>query len=118
MNDVGPVERSSFEIKRDLRLRRSELQDNLRQFFRGSKVRADDSNRPSGPVGGMGTIGRIGTGAAMPVLTVAAGAALVGLFLLRRRLLPLRLASRFVEVAAPVVLPVLVRRIAGRNPAS
>jgi hypothetical protein len=56
--------------------------------------------------------------AAVPVLTVVAAAALVGLFLLKRRLLPFRLASRFVVVAVPVVLPLLVRRIAGRTPAS
>lgn len=115
MNDVRPVERNSSEIKRDLRLRRSELHENLKQLFRGRKAGVDDSNRPSGPIGAMG---RIGHRATMPVLSIAAGAALVGVFLLRRRLWPLRLAGRFVELAAPVVVPVLLRRIAGRESAN
>jgi len=115
MNAVSPVERNSSEIKRDLRLRRSELQENLKQLFRGRKAGAGGSNRPSGPVA---AIGLIGNGATMPVLSIAAGAALLGVYLLRRRLWPLRLAGRFVELAAPVVVPVLLRRIAGRESAS
>jgi hypothetical protein len=83
VNDVSPAQRNSSEIKRDLSLRRSELQENLKRLLRGGKTRSGDSNPPSGPVG---AIGRIGNGAAMPVLSIAAGTALVGLFLQRRRL--------------------------------
>jgi len=55
----------------------------------------------------------------MRVLSIAAGAALLGVFFLRRRLWPVRLAGgRFVELAAPVVVPVLLRRIAGRESAN
>ena len=115
MNEVSPVERNSSEIKRDLRLRRSELQENLKQLFRGRKAGAGNSNPPSGPVA---AIGRIGNGATMPVLSIAAGAALVGVYLLRRRLWPLRLAGRFVGLAVPVVVPVLLRRVAGRESAN
>jgi len=111
VNDVSPLERNSSDIKRDLRRRRSELQVNLKRLFRGRNT------LPIGPGEPVGKIGRAGNGASMPVLSIAAGAALVGVFLLRRRLFwPLRLAGRFVELAAPVVVPVLVRRIAEETP--
>lgn len=121
MNDVSPVERNSSEIKRDLRLRRSELQENLKRLFRGRRAGSGDSNRPHGPSGPAGSIGRSGNGATLSVLSIAAGAAIIGVFgvfLLRRRLWPSRLARRFVELAAPVVVPALVRRIAGRESAN
>lgn len=109
MNDVSPAQRNSSEIKRDLRRRRSELQENLNSLLRGRKPRSGNSTTPPGP------IELLGNGATMPLLSIAAGAALVGFLLLKRRLWPLRLAGRFVELAAPVVAPVLVRRIAGRE---
>ena len=113
MNDVNPLERNSSEIKRDLERRRSELEENLHQIFRGKKT-LWSSNRPFGPSESIQTIAALGNGAKLPVLAILAGAALVGLFLLRRRLfLPMRLAGRFVELAAPIVVPAVVRRIAG-----
>lgn len=112
MNDVSEVQRNSSEIKRDLRLRRSELQENLKSAVRGRKLRSGDSNESSG------SSGPIANGATMPLLSIAAGAALVGVLLLRRRLWPLRLVGRVVELAAPVVVPTFVRRIAGREPAN
>jgi hypothetical protein len=113
MNDGGPVERNSSEIKRDLRRRRSELEENLKRLFGGRNPGPDGSDPARGPSEPLGVI-RNGAGA--PVLSIAAGAALIGaFFLLRRRLWPLHLAGRFVELAAPVAVPLLVRRIiAGR----
>jgi hypothetical protein len=106
------VERNSSEIKRDLERRRSELEENLHQIFRGKKARSS-SNRLLGSSESI-EIGDLGNGVKLPVLAIVAGAALAGLFLLRRRLyLPMRLAGRFVELAAPVVVPAVVRRIAG-----
>jgi hypothetical protein len=110
---MSPVERNSSEIKRDLERRRSELEENLHQIFRGKKARSS-SNRLFGSSESIETIGDLGNGVKLPVLAIVAGAALAGLFLLRRRLyLPMRLAGRFVELAAPVVVPAVVRRISG-----
>jgi len=110
VNDVSPVQRNSSEIKRDLRRRRSELQENLKGLLRGRKTRSGDSSRSKGPSGP--------NGAKMPLLSIAASAAMVGVLLMSRRLWPLRVAGRLVGLAAPVVVPALVRRIAGRESAN
>jgi hypothetical protein len=108
MNGVSPGERSVSEIRRDLRRRRSELQENLYILFRG--------RNPGPPRGAIEPMGFHVKSARMPAIAIAAGVAVAGFYLLRRRLWPLRFAGRFAELAAPVVVPILVRRIAGRGP--
>ncbi len=106
---MSAVERHSSEIKRDLMRRRSELEEQLTRLFRGRKARSSAFLEPGGPIG----VAPVRNGAGVPLLPIAAGVALVGVFLMRRHLSPLRLAGRFVELAAPVVVPALVRRLAG-----
>jgi hypothetical protein len=112
VNDRNPIDRHPSEIKRDLVMRRSELEGHLIRLFRRRKPVWSGSQLPEGPAGDTGSVRN---GATLPLLPIAGGAALVAFFLLRRRAWPLHLAGRFVQLAAPVVVPILIRRLAGRT---
>jgi hypothetical protein len=108
VRDVSGTQRSSSEIKRELELRRSELQEDMDFLFRGRKARANEA-RPELP-------GYSGSGGGtFPLLPVIAAGAVIGFLLLRRSTWPLRMATRLVELAAPVMVPMLVRRVLDRD---
>ncbi len=107
MIDVTGIPRSSSQIKRGLELRRSELREDMDLLIRGRKSRPSDAQENGmAPLSG---------DSRLPLLSIAAAGAVVGFFLLRRSAWPLRLAGHVVELAAPVVVPVLFRRVLGRE---
>jgi hypothetical protein len=109
MIDVSGIPRSSSQIKRGLELRRSELREDMDLLFRGRKPRLTAATETTEGIDASAGDSRI------PLLPIVAAGAVVGFFLLRRSVWPLRMAGRFVELAAPAMVPVFVRRVLGRE---
>jgi hypothetical protein len=108
MIDVTGVPRSSAQIKRGLELRRSELRDDMDLLFRGRK------SRTSGTAA-LPSIEAQPLEPGLPLLPIVAAGAVAGFLLMRRSVWPLRVAGRFVELAAPAMVPALMRRVLGRE---
>jgi hypothetical protein len=106
--DVSGIPRTSAQIKRDLELRRSELREDMDLLFRGRKARSSGAME----AGGFDIEPR---DSSLPLLPIVAAGAVVGFLLMRRSVWPLRMASRFVELAAPAMVPTLARRLLGRE---
>jgi hypothetical protein len=108
MTDVTGVGRSSAQIKRDMELRRAELREDMDLLFRGRKSR-------TGLTPGLPAMEAQPLEPSLPLLPVVAVGAIAGFLLMRRSVWPLKMAGRFVELAAPAMVPALVRRVLGRE---